>query len=257
MASVTIRPIVAEEASAFLRLLCGVFELDFGRAEPVFFNEPMFDLGRKWALFVDGEMTSILTTTPMTFGWGQAVGIAGVATQPSQRGRGYARRLLEHVLERAEADGEGGALLFAQDLTVYRHVGFEPMDEVVRGLISDTDPGAAASPLDMVAMQTMYDDWAAEDPSRLRRDAVRWKFWQWGLRSPERFGSGYLCLEGGLVRECIPGPGPWPVPAGTQWLGLGGLTAELGVPLVKANVELTLMARQVPLAPRMFMTDQF
>ena len=74
-----IRPIRLDETDAFLRILCTVFELDFFRAQGLFREEPLFDIDRKWALFERGEMVSILTTTPLIFGWGKANGIAGVA----------------------------------------------------------------------------------------------------------------------------------------------------------------------------------
>jgi hypothetical protein len=58
-----IRTIHESEGETFLRLMCGVFGLDFNRAYDVFFTEPLFDLDRKWALFEGNEMVSILTTS--------------------------------------------------------------------------------------------------------------------------------------------------------------------------------------------------
>ena len=102
---IEIRPIHRQEADTFLELLCKVFALDLARAKHVFFKEPMFDLERKWALFEDGKMLSILTTTPLQFGFGKAFGIAGVATEESARGRGLGGQILGRVLERMPSGG--------------------------------------------------------------------------------------------------------------------------------------------------------
>ena len=79
-----------------------------------FFTEPLFDLSRKWALFDKGRMVSILTTSPLIFGWGRAFGVAGVATRLECRGEGYASRLLNSVFEESQALGEPAGLLFAK-----------------------------------------------------------------------------------------------------------------------------------------------
>ncbi|PNA17660.1 hypothetical protein C1X78_26005, partial [Pseudomonas sp. MPR-R1B] len=89
-----------------------------------------FDLDRKWALFEGGEMVSVLTTTPLLFGWGPAIGIAGVATAVNRRREGHAGRLIEQVLRAAARDGEGPALLLAKDVALYERLGFEPIDRV-------------------------------------------------------------------------------------------------------------------------------
>ncbi|MFQ3677072.1 MAG: GNAT family N-acetyltransferase, partial [Fimbriimonadaceae bacterium] len=127
-----IRPIRGDEAETFLRLLCDVFELDFNRAHGVFFNEPMFDLQSKWALFDRGRMVSILTTVPLSFGWGDAIGIAGVATAPPERGKGRAGALVRFVVQNAFDLGCRSAYLFARQTAVYERVGFEVIDRVVR-----------------------------------------------------------------------------------------------------------------------------
>ena len=108
---IEIRPIRKSEAESFLTLLCNVFDLDIVRARHVFFKEPMFDLERKWALFEDGELRTILTTAPLEFGFGRAFGVAGVATEPKHQGRGLAQRIIEHVLAHGASIGEPGCLL--------------------------------------------------------------------------------------------------------------------------------------------------
>lgn len=254
----TVRTIRADEAERFLDLMCAVFGLDPGRARGIFFAEPLFDLARKWALFEDGEMRAIMTTTGLRFGWGRAVGIAGVCTDPTHQGRGLAAKLLEHVLADAEAVGEGPALLFAHRTELYSRLGFEVIDEVVRGRIRSKG-APASSPVPDAQVRAAYEAWSAADRSRLVRDSGRWRYWSWTLRLCEPFGDGYLCAEPQLVREAVPGEGEdaWPVPPGTEWYGLRSVTEALAVPVSSPRSELLLMGRGVPGRPQMFMTDQF
>lgn len=252
------RPISDAETEEFLSLLCGVFNLDFNRAKSVFYSEPFFDLTRKWALFRDGEMVSILTTTPLTFGSLTSIGIAGVATRPQDRCQGLAQQLLEAVLEDAAARGEHGALLFAHEETVYRRVGFVHIDDVIRGEVSATgDEGG--EPLEFEAVQDLYNAWSRAKPGRLERDDRRWRYWNWMLRSCESTGAGYICHEPGIVREAVglENLESWPVPSGTEWVGLASLTKAIGVPIRSASRELLLMATGFTEPPAMFMTDQF
>lgn len=253
-----IRPIRAYEAEAFWAVLVECFHLDPGR-QWIFQNEPYFDLNRKWGAWKDGRLVTILTTVPLTFGWGRAIGIAGVATLPEFRGQGLAEAMLRTVLAQAETDGEGPALLFAHETTVYRRVGFELMDTVVRGTLIGSDL-APAQPFSGQQVREMYAAWSAQDPDRLVRDARRWQYWEWFTRTCEAVGPGYLCLEPPLVREALgipTGLSAWPVPAGTDWLGLKSMTDQLGVPLLHQKQELMLMARGFSRPPQMFMTDQF
>ncbi len=257
---IEIRPIVRDEGKTFLTLLCDVFQLQLSAAEGVFFHEPFFDLTRKWALFEDGEMQSILTTTPLQFGWGSAIGIAGVATRLAHQGRGLAGQLLARVLEHAEASDEAPALLFAHRIEFYQRHGFVLLDEVVRATISvDPLPGPVDQ-LTIEQVQEIYNLWASKDPNRLVRDDRRWRYWQWVYRHCEALAGGYLCNEPLLAREVIlahPLPS-WPLPPGSQWVGLDSMRQNLGVPTVGvAKQELLLMGRNFPALPQMFMTDQF
>jgi predicted acetyltransferase len=254
-----IRPIKRGEAQDFLRLLCEAFDLDFERAKGVFFNEPMFDVNRKWALFLDGQIESILTTVPLAFGFGNAIGIAGVATRLSSRGRGLGGELLQEVLRSSQESGEGPALLFARETALYERVGFRLLDQVIRAPIQ----AGSNAPLEGVMPQhevvNIYNDWAASRPNRLRRDDRRWTYWKWNMRFCCPFANGYICLEGATVRECIV-DGPvdiWPIHAGTEWIGLRTMAGECHVPLGDEHFELHLMGRGFDEIPQLFMTDQF
>lgn len=256
---IEIRPIKEGEGEQFLGLLCDVFELDYYRAEGVFFTEPMFELERKWALFDGREMLSILTTVPLQFGWGRAFGVAGVATRPNRRNEGLAGKLLDKVVEESAKQGETGALLFARELGVYAKHGFEAIDRVVRGRILGTPEDKNPRILDFAEVQREYDAWALQDQDRLRRDEPRWRYWRWNLRICSALAGGYLCLEGNTMREAVT-PGSrkdWPVGPYTEWLGLTFMADQLGLELHDAQVDLYLMGKGVPRVPQMFLTDQF
>lgn len=256
---IEIRTIRKSEAERFLSLLCRVFELDIARARHVFFKEPMFDLGRKWALFEDGEIRTILTTTPLHFGFGRAFGVAGVATDPEHQNRGLAQRLIEHVLAHGAETGEPGCLLFAHKESVYQRCGFQTVDLVVRGPIA-TDPSLGAP--DVVPFSRVkesYEAWSAADECRLVRDERRWRYWRWIPRTCESAPGGYVCVEPHLCREAVihKGLAEWPVMGGTSWFGLESMTKTLDVPLISSEKELFVMAHSVPRRVQMFMTDQF
>lgn len=254
-----IRSIRADEATSFLRLLCDVFNLDYTRARSIFFNEPFFNVDHKWALFEDDVPVSILTTVPLGFGWGQAVGIAGVATKRERQGCGLATKLLEVVLDHAHQDGVKAAFLFARDSRVYDRIGFELLDEAVYAPVQGQGQYVLPSTLSYDEVRKIYDAWSLEHPDRLRRDEKRWDYWKWNLRVCTAHGPGYLSLEGDLLREVVPGGGvpPWPLPAGVEWFGLRSMAALVGAPIREPRRELLLMGWRASSIPQFFMTDQF
>ncbi len=254
-----IRPITDGEADNFLELLCEVFELDVSRAQGIFFNEPMYDLQRKWALFERGQMISILTTVPLEFGWGRAIGIAGVATREDRQGEGLASELLRQVLSASEEIGESAAFLFAKQTTVYERCGFRLIDNVVRAPIRVEGDAYDVDPLPFEDVIRLYENWSHAHPNRLRRDERRWNYWKWNFKACTPFLDGYFCPEGSLVRECLTHGllQGWPVVKGTYYLGLASMAVQMGVPIGTPTTELLLMGRNAPAVPQMFMTDQF
>jgi N-acetylglutamate synthase-like GNAT family acetyltransferase len=256
---IEIRPIREFEADTFLHLLCGVFGLDYGRASHVFFHEPLYELGRKWAAFDGKEMISILTTSPLEFGWGRAIGIAGVATRADRRGEGLASLLLTKALSEASKNGEEAAFLFANFPEIYERSGFKVVDHVIRAPIRCSLYYEEPPYLAEADVRKMYDHWSHQNPNRLRRDDKRWKLWQFNMRRGVPLLGGYSCAEGNLLRECVPfrAGASWPLERGTEWFGLESVAKSVGVPLGESKRELLVMSRSVPSAPQMFMTDQF
>ena len=220
----------------------------------------MFELNRKWALFLNDEIISILSTTPLQFGWGRGVGIAGVATRSSHRGQGYASQLLNQVHIVSTQNGEGAIYLFATRPEIYSRIGYQILDEAVRGEINARPRPGQSRQLTMQEIRVIYDRWACENPNRLIRDERRWRLWQWNLKFCASFQGGYLAVEGPSVREAIFAPETmesWPVPSGATWFGLKSMTETLGVPLKNMQSELHLMGFQTDRIPEMFLTDQF
>jgi hypothetical protein len=239
--------------------MCTAFSLDFSRARSVFFTEPYYNLDRKWALFDTGRMVSVLTTTPLLFGWGNAVGIAGVATELSSKRLGHAARLIEHVLEASVAAGEGPAVLFARDPRLYERVGFGTVDFVMRGQLPSHESWEFQSPMRTDEVQSIYTAWSEKDADRLRRDERRWALWDWNFRVCSRYSDGYLASEPGALREAIftSQPEPLPLPDEAEWFGQTRISEMLELPLQEPVQELHLMTRSCPGVPQMFMTDQF
>lgn len=254
-----IRPVQQSEAEGFLQLLCTVFDLDYARAHSIFFTEPLFDLSRKWAVFDNGQIISILTTVPLSFGWGKAIGIAGVATAVDRQGEGLASELLQHVINASQSADEARVLLFAKDTRVYEKQGFTVLDEVVRGPIKSVPEGSVPFDLDFGRVKAMYDEWSSGDPSRLVRDELRWKYWRWNLRVCTPISDGYYCIEGNAVREAVvsEAPNEWPMPGEMEWFGLRSMAKQVGIELLSEAHELYLMGFDIPAQPQMFMTDQF
>ena len=253
------RPIRREESDEFLSVMCDVFELDQSRAAHVFYSEPFFDINRKWALFENHRIATVLTLTPLKFGWGDAVGVAGVATLPSARRRGHASRLLESSLSGLSGNSPTVSFLFATNPGIYARTGFSVIDEVISGVVKPmADPGEPEL-MSIEDVQAFYDNWAEAHPDRLRRDAQRWRAWQWVYRPCEAFAGGYLSNEPMLCREALmtESATAWPVVDGTRWMGLKSLTSALRIPASNFRRELLLMGRNAPGVPQMFMTDQF
>lgn len=253
-----IRRIQPHEARTYLSLLCRVFSLDLDRAEPVFFAEPYYSFSSKWALFDEGRMASILSVTPLEFGWGKAHGIAGVATDSDFRGRGLATVLLEHVLDHCAKEDMAPSLLFAHQPKLYERVGYQEIDVVLKGMLRTTDERSIHR-LEMPEITDIYAKWASADENRLRRDETRWSCWSWMSKECAPVAGGYVCCEPLYCREVIWSEPmkEWPGAEGLAWCGLRSMTDRLGVPVMSPEVDMHLMARGFSSQPQMFMTDQF
>lgn len=254
---IEIRTIVPHETDEFLRVLCEVFELDFARARGVFQREPFFDLKRKWALFLNGRMASVLTTVPVHFGDGPAIGIAGVATLRAWRGQGLAGQLLDEVMRVAKSSGESRGLLFARDERLYERHGFRTLDRVISQPLPRGVSLSNQRMLDMEEVKKIYTSWSESDPHRLRRDERRWQFWSWNAKTAYAWPNGYVCVELARVREMLPHYQTLPISDPLEFYGLSSMARELGVPLTNPVPDTFLMGKDFDYVPRMFLSDQF
>jgi predicted acetyltransferase len=126
------------ETEQFLEVFCAAFQLDRDAARPLFYRDPFFNLSFKRICLIpvdDSSSTravSCLTVVPAPLRVGSAVvpmtGIAGVATLPELRRRGYAAALLTDTIRK----GCGAATelsfpimgLFPADPDYYARFGF-------------------------------------------------------------------------------------------------------------------------------------
>ncbi len=101
----------------------------------------------------------------------QALLIGSVATSPDHRGRGHATRILQHVLEHARSCGLDLALLWSDNWSFYRRLGFEPAGNQleVRLHFGCTRPDRAVR---RARIGDLPDLWALHEqkPLRVRRD---------------------------------------------------------------------------------------
>lgn len=248
---VEIRTIRSDEADEFLRLVCTVFDLHFEQARHIFRKEPYYDLNSKWALFEDSRIVSTLTTVPLRFKDRCGVGIAGVATHKDRRGNGFAEQLL-----RTATKSHPFALLFATDPRLYERMGYVKLDDVIRATLPH-DPKARWAPLSERRVQERYEAWAAEDPRRLRRDAKRWDYWAFSMKTPLVNEPHYCVLEGNRVRELSGWRDPIPSSSDVEWIGLRTMTEMLKLPIRNESVVMSLLGIGIDFVPQMFMTDQF
>jgi len=250
-----------EEADRFLEILCEVFELSVTRAAPVFFNEPSFDLSRKWVGFKDGEMVTILTSTPLVFDYQaqkRAMGIAGVATLVQHQGKGYASELMNCILEFGRNNGEPRALLFAKNPALYQSLGFKIIDEIVEGPIENQGEDELHDDMEIHDIEKCYEEFSSGKENWLVRDELRWNVWKWSVRCCQPAPGGYLCHEGMTIREAITSLStPWPIGKGMNWIGLKSVTESLIIPTTPAPQGSYLMGIGLDFTPQMFLTDQF
>ncbi|GBC91802.1 hypothetical protein HRbin15_00261 [bacterium HR15] len=208
---------ILEDEEAFLRLLCQCFGFDLATARPYFYNDPYYPHNQRWGLWV-GEgasrtLVSILTVIPLQMWIGEqlvpCVGIAGVATHPQYRRRGYARRLLTAVLNALHTQGIPGAALQAFDLDFYRPLGWEVVGSLMRVrvaplLLPPFPPEGVRRALetDYPAIRHLYEQRVRPATGRLLRDELRWSYLLWNFRHKLVYCHNGA-LEGYLIYDFV------------------------------------------------------
>lgn len=123
-----IRTIEESEFRDFLQI--GEFAFQYKLSEEAISKRKSFmRLKDCWAIFENGEMVSKLTIHPMEIWLGEKVmpmgGIAGVATWPEHRRKGYVKALMRKSLEEMKANGQYISMLHPFSFSFYRKYGWE------------------------------------------------------------------------------------------------------------------------------------
>ena len=205
-----------------LDLICRAFEVDRQAAEPIFYADPFFDLSHKWLLFDGDRPVSTATVVPLDVqmgGWYmRCAGIAGVATDPSQQGRGYASRLLRDLLTALPDMGYIAAALVPNRRPIYERLGFVMVGERFRVHLSppiSCSVGVVrwASWEDAPLLSRLYRLHGGHRLGALRRGDERWQYVLWHNPKIALLGdppNGYAVLSeepGALVvKEIMPPP---------------------------------------------------
>ncbi len=218
-ADMKVRAATPPDAEPLLRVLCAAFGLDREAARPLFYQDPYYDLARKWALETPQDgIVACLTIIPATLVVRgvplQTGGIAGVATLPAYQGRGYASHLLAQTV-RALADERVFPIsaLFPYSEAFYRRLGWETAARARRwaGTLLPSSQDALGGPVRAASLQDPHDRellrglraaLPTEQTGLCRRDAKRWRVlemtthaWEWRLAETHGLCEGYVALE--------------------------------------------------------------
>lgn len=185
-----IRSITENETEGFLNILCLVFNLYKDSAKQIFYKDPFFDLSHKLACFENDTMVSCLTIIPSGLRIGSANvpigGIAGVATLPEYRRKGYAGNLLSYAVSKQCPNlGYYLTALHAVDDFLYKQHGFitSTISHYCRfssktlpayseySLIRDINKD---DPADYMGMNSLYNKHILEDNNGALRTDGRW-----------------------------------------------------------------------------------
>jgi predicted acetyltransferase len=182
------RAVRSEELDTMLSLMCDAFGLPFSAARDLFYKDPYFDIEKKRVLTFDGEIASCLTIVEAPLWIGSALvkvaGIAGVATAPRFRRRGFASRLLLDSLPAIREMGCGLAALFPFSYEYYRKIGWAQAGHqlVVRvpraalPAFQEARHVRAALQGDRADIVRLYDAGTRERSGRWIRDDRRWSY---------------------------------------------------------------------------------
>jgi predicted acetyltransferase len=202
-----------EELDAMLRLMCEAFAVPFAPAREAFYADPCFDIENKRVLRANGRVVSCLTIVEARCWLGAGVarlgGIAGVATLPSQRRRGYAGRLLTETVRELDARGYALSALFPYAYDYYRRFGWELAGVEHRCLIAPQRLPAFPEarrvrlfrPEDRPSLERLYDDAARGRTLHCLRDGKRWSYLLSGIKHRVVYAPGARTVEGYLLYE--------------------------------------------------------
>ncbi|MCW5935045.1 MAG: GNAT family N-acetyltransferase [Fimbriimonadia bacterium] len=195
---IRVAPITEEWNENYLRLLCMGFQLDFGMARQVFYDDPMRPFTERWGLWtvVSGEeqLVSVMNVSPAPM-WvhGQVIptaGISGVTTHINHRKQGYSSRLLTDTMPALKQKGFLAAALVPYSHHFYRPLGWETVGCLFRlRLPPKRLPAFTESRWmrryevsDESALKKLYAQRCPPRNGRLAREELRWQYVLWNNR---------------------------------------------------------------------------
>ncbi|WLD95033.1 enhanced intracellular survival protein Eis [Alkalihalobacillus sp. AL-G] len=123
-----IRTIKENEFDDFIKMGEFAFQYELSEVEKQK-RKKFMDLKMCWAIFDDGKMVSKLTIHPMEIWMGEKVfsmgGIAGVATWPEHRRKGFVQTLMRKSLEVMKENNQTVSMLYPFSFSFYRKYGWE------------------------------------------------------------------------------------------------------------------------------------
>lgn len=190
------RRVAPDESEWFLRVLCAGFGLEIGSAQRFFYEDPYFEVNQRWGLWLHDRGTrtlvSVLTAIPLMMWVGARpvafYGIAGVATLPEYRRRGFAAELLRQSLQSLYREGAPLAILQAFNHEFYRKLGWETVGAIAQARLTPKQlpryrgaPLRRADVVDRPAVMRLYEHYCPRHTGSLVRDERRWEYLFWNL----------------------------------------------------------------------------
>lgn len=190
------RRITPDESEWFLRVLCSGFGLEMSSARRFFYDDPYFEVNQRWGLWLHEDdhptLVSILTAIPLAMRIGNrsvdCFGIAGVATLPEYRRRGFAAELIKRALRRLYAERAPLAVLQAFNHEFYRKLGWETVGAAAQARFSPKQlprypapPLRRAQPHEYEAVIRLYEERGVQRTGSIVRDERRWDYLFWNL----------------------------------------------------------------------------
>lgn len=217
--TVRIGQVPPEEEEPFLHIVCQSFNIDLNLARPYFYDDPYYAHNQRLALWIEENgrwrMVSVLTAIPLQMWIGErvvaGVGVAGVATHPLYRRRGYAGQLLQGAIRILADQAVPMAVLQAFDPNFYRRHGWETVGTLTRLRIEPSrltpypiKGVRRAEVSDYDAIVALHQQVVPVRTGMLVRHSLRWDYLLWNLRNKWVYVADNQ-LEGYLIHDFLEG----------------------------------------------------
>jgi predicted GNAT family N-acyltransferase len=166
--------------------------------EPFYLKDPTYRPEHSWVVEEDGRLLAHLRVFDRTVRVGgtelRVAAIGNVITAPDQRGRGYAGRLLEAMLQELPTEGFAYSLLRAYRSALYERYGWAPLEEeFVRAELRPFEPHSVTitpfTDADLSEVMRFYEETNAERTGPTIRSP---EYWRGQLEWLEEDRDGFL-----------------------------------------------------------------